>query len=283
MHCCEDQKRQTQRDPVAQCTTFVTYSVLSLHLHNCPCNLSFRLSSNIEMQTQWRLSHFVPAKVHNFTLASLNLACVLHIAVCARAQEGRRRAHEYQGYLAERFINFVCCRTVWFSHHRSYSYITFVVIECLYVQDPSSPSALSSFIATTDLVACIMYKVIQEALHEVCMRLPITCCSPHVTWAMLWFLCRLAACCSPQLRITTFALLQLIDFVLIHPRSGALSLGAFLFCFLHWYRCLFFYVSFQRNCIMINCTQSISLRRMPSCFECACAWEVGVYHAGQGS
>jgi hypothetical protein len=194
--------------------------------------------------------------LQSFTLASLKLACVLHIAVCATAQERRRRAHEYQGYLAGGFIHFFSGRTVWFAHHCFCSYIVYI-IERLHMQGPSSLFALSAFIATTDLVSCIMYEVIQEALHEVCMRLPLTCCSPNVTWAMILFLSRVAACCSHQLHITTFALLHFVDvffflptlrylhfidvlFFLVLLRSCALRLGAFLFSFLHWCGYLFF-------------------------------------------
>jgi hypothetical protein len=125
-------------------------------------------------------------------------------------------------YLAGGLIHCVGGRNVRFAHRRSFVHITFV-IERLYVQGSSSPLALSAVIAANDLVSYIIYEVIQEALCEVCMRLPTACCSPYLTLAMLLFLSRLAACCSSNLRNTTFALLHLTSFLLFPLRSGALG------------------------------------------------------------
>jgi hypothetical protein len=118
-------------------------------------------------------------------------------------------------HLAGGLIYCVGGRHVRFAHCGSFVHITFV-IERRLVQGSSSPLALSTVIATNDLVSCIIYEVIQEALCEVCMHLPIACCSPYLTLAMLLFLSRLVAYCSPQLCNTTFALLHLIHFLLFH-------------------------------------------------------------------
>jgi hypothetical protein len=91
------------------------------------------------------------------------------------------------------------------------------------VQGLSSPLALAAVVAINDLVACITHEVIQEALHEVCMRLLITYPTPDVPQATHWSLSMFSACCIPQLRITFPALLTAI--LMLPLRSVALSSG----------------------------------------------------------
>jgi hypothetical protein len=69
------------------------------------------------------------------------------------------------------------------------------------VQGAESRLPLSTIIATHKMAACVMYDVIHEAWHEVCMYMLFTCLKPNATRLMLSSLCMLVACCSPQLRI----------------------------------------------------------------------------------
>jgi hypothetical protein len=47
------------------------------------------------------------------------------------------------------------------------------VIQLLELQDSTSPVPPPVLIATNDLVASILYEAVQEALHEVCMHVPL--------------------------------------------------------------------------------------------------------------
>jgi hypothetical protein len=87
-----------------------------------------------------------------------------------------------------------CKRQVRCAHQGSLIHIVFVHEGChVRLQDSRPPLNLSHVAAANNLVSCIMYEVMQEALHEVCVL------HPFVTQAMPFSRSGLAAYCSPQL------------------------------------------------------------------------------------
>jgi hypothetical protein len=58
------------------------------------------------------------------------------------------------------------------AHHGSLLHIV-LVNEGVHMQGSTPPLPLSAVIAANNLVACITYEVIQEALHEVCVLLTL--------------------------------------------------------------------------------------------------------------
>jgi hypothetical protein len=64
-------------------------------------------------------------------------------------------------------------------------FVIIFVMQFFHMQVPSSSLPLAAVIATNSLLACIVYEAIQESSHEVCIRLPIACPSPHFTLVVL--------------------------------------------------------------------------------------------------
>jgi hypothetical protein len=86
----------------------------------------------------------------------------------------------------------------YFMYHGSLIHIAFVNQGChMRLQDSRPPLNLSHVAAANNLVSCIMYEVMQEALHEVCVLHPL------VTQAMPFSRSRHHACYIPQLPTMT--------------------------------------------------------------------------------
>jgi hypothetical protein len=79
-----------------------------------------------------------------------------------------------------------------YSHHAHEFHF---VIQHLLLQASTSPAPPSAFMAINKLLNCIVYEAIEEALHEVCMRLPIAC----------------AIICFPSLQFIVLAIRALVD------------------------------------------------------------------------
>jgi hypothetical protein len=108
----------------------------------------------------------------------------------------------------------------------------------LKVQDSTSSIPLSAVIATNQVVACVLYEVVQEALHEVRISLPISCPSHHTPRAVHRLLSCSSGCYSLR-RGAAFSLRSLLILCLVFSAFWCIELEFILVMVLKCYRGLF--------------------------------------------